>query len=267
MPLETPGGRGTMNWIGVEGGWRDFTDVERVLQSRMVGIDDGDADRLQKRLRRQQAQRDLEALLQTTEPSTEEAYRLELIFSSAGLDDLSPLRLALDLARRAHRNGHPEAGLLVAQCADRLLYSEHKPQRYGTVRPTIAGEARLPALDPSVTDEERAELGLPPATQLRQEVEQTIRDSARHVAERGLPDGANLRRAYRPLRPAELAEVLGERSEAVWRDGDDTRPGHCVAPHFPPTGLREPLRAGLAPGPLRRVAPHPRQQRCSLRPL
>ena len=199
----------------------NFTDVERVLQTCMVGIDDSDADRLEKRERRQQAQRDLEALLQSIEPSTEEAYRLALIFSRAGPGDLSPLRLALDLARRAHGNGHPEAGLLVAQCVDRLLYFEHKPQRYGTVRPTIAGEARLPALDPSVTDEERAQLGLPPATQLRREVEQANRNSARQVAEHGLPEGANLRRVYRPLRPAALAEVLGERSEAVWRDGDD----------------------------------------------
>lgn len=199
----------------------NFTDVERVLQGCMVGIDDSEADRLQKRERRQQTQRDLEARLQTTEPSTEEAYGLALLLSRAGLGDLSSLRLALDLARRAHRNGHREAGLLVAQCVDRLLYSEHKPQRYGTVRPTIAGEARLPALHPSVTDEERAELGLPPAAQLRQELEQASRDAARQVAEHGLPEGANLRRVYRPLGPAEVAEILGERSEAVWRDGDD----------------------------------------------
>lgn len=62
----------------------NFTDVERVLQSCMVGIDDSDADRLKKRERRQQAQRDLEAPLQTTEPSTEEAYGLALILGRAG---------------------------------------------------------------------------------------------------------------------------------------------------------------------------------------
>ena len=210
-----------MNSIAWKAAGVNFTDVERVLQSCMVGIDDSDPDRLQKRERRKQAQRDLEALLQTTEPSTDEAYGLALIFSRAGLGDLSSLRVALDLARRAHRGRHPEAGLLVAQCVDRLLYAEHKPQRYGTVRPTIAGETRLPVLDPSVTDEERAELGLPPATQVRQELGQANRESARQVAEHGLPEGANLRRAYRPLRPAELAQVLGERSEAVWRDGDN----------------------------------------------
>lgn len=199
----------------------NFTDVERVLQGCMVGIDDSDADRLQKRQRREQAQRDLEALLQITEPSTEEAYGLALILSRSGSGDFSPLQLGLDLARRAHRNGHPEAGLLVARCVDRLLYSEHKPQRYGTVRPTIAGETRLPALDPSVTDEERAELGLPPAAQLGRELEQANRDAARHVAEHGLPEGANLRRVHRGLRATELAGMLGERTEAVWRDGDD----------------------------------------------
>ena len=199
----------------------NFTELERVLQGCMVGIDDSNADRLEKRERRQQAQRDLEALLQTAEPSTEEAYGLALILSRAGSGDFSPLQLGLDLARRAHRKGHPEAGLLVAHCVDRLLYSEHKPQRYGTVRPTIAGETRLPALDPSVTDAERAELGLPPAAQLRRELEQANRDAARHVAEHGLPEGATLRRVHRGLRAAKLAGMLGERTEAVWRDGDD----------------------------------------------
>ncbi len=156
----------------------DFADVERVLHSCVVEIDDSDADRTEKRQRRQRAQRDLEALLRTTEPTTEEAYRLALILSRAGPGDLSPLESAVDLARRAHRGGHPEAGLLVARCVDRLLCSEHKPQRYGTVRPTIAGETRLPALDPSVTDAERAELGLPPAAQMLKGMEQANRDAA-----------------------------------------------------------------------------------------
>ena len=199
----------------------DFADVERVLHSCVVEIDDSDADRTEKRQRRQRAQRDLEALLRTSEPTTEEAYRLALILSRAGPGDLSPLESAVGLARRAHRGGHPEAGLLVARCVDRLLYSEHKPQRYGTVRPTIAGETRLPALDAGVTDAERAELGLPPAAQMLKEIEQANRDAARRVAEHGLPEGANLRRVYRPLRAAELAEKLTERREGVWRDGDD----------------------------------------------
>ncbi len=52
-----------MKSIGVEGGWRELTDVERVLQTCMVGIDDSDADWLEKRECRQQDQRDLEVLL------------------------------------------------------------------------------------------------------------------------------------------------------------------------------------------------------------
>lgn len=199
----------------------NFADVERVLHSCVIEIDDGDAERTKKRHRRQRAQQDLEALLRTTEPTTDEAYRLALILSRAGPGDLSPLKSAVDLARRAHRSGHPEAGLLVARCVDRVLYSEHKPQRYGTVRPTIGGETGLPALDPSVTDAERAELGLPPVAQMLKEIEQANRDAAHRVAELGLPEGANLRRVYRSLRPAELAKKLTERGEGVWRDGDD----------------------------------------------
>ncbi len=49
----------------------NFTDVERVLQTCMVGIDDSDADRLEKRECRQQAQRDLEVLLGVWRPVTE----------------------------------------------------------------------------------------------------------------------------------------------------------------------------------------------------
>lgn len=199
----------------------NFADVQAVLHSCLVEVDDSDADRAEKRLRRHRAQRDLDALLRTSEPTTEEAYGLALILSRAGPGDLSPLESAVDLARRAHRSGHREAGLLVARCVDRLLYSEHKPQRYGTVRPTIAGETRLPVLDPSVTDAERAELGLPPAAHMLKEIEQANRDAARRVAEQGLPEAANLRRVYRPLRAAELAEKLTERGEGVWRDGDD----------------------------------------------
>lgn len=68
---KTTGGRGTVNSIGVEGGWRELTDVERVLQTCMVGIDDSDADWLEKRECRQQAQRDLEVLLGVWGPVTE----------------------------------------------------------------------------------------------------------------------------------------------------------------------------------------------------
>ena len=199
----------------------DFPDLERVLHSCVVEINDSDAHRTEKRERRNRAQRDLEALLQTREPTTDEGYRLALLLSRAGPGDLSPLECAIDLARLAHRNGHPEAGLLVAGCVDRLLYVHHKPQRYGTVRPTIAGETRLPVVDPSVTDEDRAELGLPPAAQAYREVEEANRDGARQVAEHGLPEGANLRRVFLPLRPERLGEVLAEATEAVWREGDD----------------------------------------------
>ena len=130
----------------------DFADIEAVLHSCLVEVDDSAADRTEKRQRRQRAQRDLEALLRTSEPKTEEAYGLALILSQAGPGDRSPLESAVDLARRAHRSEHPEAGLLVARGVDRLLHSVHKPQRYATVRPTIAGETRLPAPDPSVPD-------------------------------------------------------------------------------------------------------------------
>lgn len=73
-----------MNSIGVEGGWRELTDVERVLQTCMVGIDDSDADWLEKRECRQQAQPDLEVLLGSLESGDREAERLGARVLSAG---------------------------------------------------------------------------------------------------------------------------------------------------------------------------------------
>ncbi|MDQ4070284.1 MAG: alpha/beta hydrolase-fold protein [Actinomycetota bacterium] len=199
----------------------DYGQLERSLRGCYIEPDDTEAERVAKRERRRQAERDLELLLARQEPTGDEAYALARILSHAGPGHTSTLERARELAHVAHTKGHPEAGRLFATCVDRLLVADGEPQRYGTLRMTVAGEIRCPDLDPSVTDDERAALGLPPAAQVREEVARTNREAARRVAEEGLPPGVNLRRVLRRFRPAELERVLGDRREGVWREGDD----------------------------------------------
>jgi enterochelin esterase-like enzyme len=199
----------------------DFEDVERTLRSCFVEADDTEADRVRKRERRLHAERELSELLRDQEPTTEQAYTLAKILSYAGPGDPSPLEAAQHLALTAHRKGHPEAGLLAATCVDRLLVRERRPQRFGTLRPTVGGEFRLLPVDPTVTDEDRAELGLPPFAQVLEEVVNANRAAALQVAEEGLPDGVNLRRVFRTQRPVDLETALAGRDEAVGRDGED----------------------------------------------
>ena len=199
----------------------DFEDLERTLRSCFVEAADTDADRTRKRERRRQAQDDLAVLLLRREPTAAQAFALAEILSYAGPGDTSPLEAAHELARLAHRKGHPDAGVLAARCLDRRLVHERKPQRYGTLRPTVGGEMRLPLVDPTVTDEQRAELGLPPFATVREEVANANRAAAIQVAKEGLPAGVNLRRVFRAHRPAAVEAVLAGAQKAVWRDGDD----------------------------------------------
>jgi hypothetical protein len=74
-------------------------------------------------------------------------------------------RLAHELAMRAVELDpeHRAARWLAAAAKDRELQALGKPQRYGTqFRVTRGGQVRLYRVDPSVTDDERAELEVPP---------------------------------------------------------------------------------------------------------
>lgn len=72
--------------------------------------------------------------------------------------------LAHHLARSAWQAGFQDARLMVAQTIDRYLSFTEGRQKYGTNRlvDLDSGEEYLPYIDRSVTDAERAELGVPP---------------------------------------------------------------------------------------------------------
>lgn len=162
----------------------------------------------------------LDRPLDRNEPGATVAFRLAQLLHEPSLDP-SVLDLAARLARCAHRQGHAEAGRLLAGCVDRQLLARGRTQRYGTVRPVHAGEAIFPAVESGVTDDERAALGLPPLAEVRAEVAAANLAAARSVATHGLPEGAALGRVARALEPTVLRSALADRTSAVWRDDGD----------------------------------------------
>jgi hypothetical protein len=76
--------------------------------------------------------------------------------------------LAHHLARQALAGGVEDARLLVAQSIDRYLAFTEGRQRYGTNRliDPDSGEQYLVPIDRAVSDEERAEFGVPPLATL-----------------------------------------------------------------------------------------------------
>lgn len=79
--------------------------------------------------------------------------------------------LAHHLAKAALGAGLKEAGPMVAVTIDRYLSFTEGRQRYGTSQlvDLESGETYLPEIDRSISDEERAELGVPPLSTLLQQ--------------------------------------------------------------------------------------------------
>jgi hypothetical protein len=77
--------------------------------------------------------------------------------------------LAHLLARESLNMGHEGAREMVAKTLDRFLLFTEGQQKYGTQRTVDpkTGKETLAPIDPGTTDEERAELGVPPLEELR----------------------------------------------------------------------------------------------------
>ncbi len=76
-------------------------------------------------------------------------------------------RRAHELAQAAAHDGEGRARWLAAAALDRYLMSRGLPQKYGTQFRTIDGVWVLHEVDPTITDEERAEWDCPPLEQAR----------------------------------------------------------------------------------------------------
>lgn len=137
---------------GKEGGWDDDARRRRVLELLALGEVLTPQDKLNAAL-----------ILQHT-PG---------LVCEGKLMSVSPENylLAHHLAKAAHAAGLKQAGVLVASTIDRYLSFTEGRQRYGTNQlvDLESGESYLPEIDRSVSDEERASLGVPPlATLLKQ---------------------------------------------------------------------------------------------------
>ncbi len=132
------------------------------------------------------------------------------------------LMTAAELAMQAHLGGEPDAGMLFAECADRLAVMGGRPQPFGTIAVQNYGDLSLAPVDLGVTDEQRAEFGLPPLAELRSRIEDESRRQARRRAdEPGLPQHSPFVRIWRDPDPAALRARWAVEQQPCWSDGDE----------------------------------------------
>ncbi len=148
-----------------------------------------------------------------------EAYRAARAISVwAGPQQLN---IAGQLAARAHEAQIPGAGVLFAECADKVSLMSGRPQRYGTVTMQHQGDAVLAPLDGMADDSDRAAVGLPPLQQLRDNVDRQNQAAARERAEADeLPLGQKFCRVWADPTAAVIRAGLDAHPVGAWALGD-----------------------------------------------
>ena len=120
----------------------------------------------------------LDAMVEGLDPA---ALELDDLFAGAQAlgcaIDPEHLAKAVEWSKLALDRGHPEAGPVYAYSVDARLLNRREPQRYGTVWWWSSGETYLPAVDPSVTDEERKSLGVKPLSETQAELRRLTEES------------------------------------------------------------------------------------------
>lgn len=90
----------------------------------------------------------------------EHRQRAAYVLMRGGPEDLD---VAAKLARAVYDDTQQaEMGQMTAQALDLARIKRGKPQNYGVVTATVAGKLCIYSWDPAFTDEQRAELGIPP---------------------------------------------------------------------------------------------------------
>ncbi len=132
------------------------------------------------------------------------------------------LSIAGELASRAHRDGQAGAGVVFAECADKMSLLSGRPQQFGTVVTRHLGDLVLAPIDGTVDDKSRARMGLPSLTHRLTEIDRRNRELARErTAEGGLPPGQRMCRVWRDPSPEFLAAQLDADPAGCWDDGDE----------------------------------------------
>jgi len=130
--------------------------------------------------------------------------------------------IAGELAARAHRDGVPGAGVVFAECTDKMSLLSGRPQQFGTVVTQHLGDLVLAPVDGSVDDESRNRIGLPTLAQRRAEIDRRNRELSRERADTpGLPPGQRMCRVWRDPSPEFLASRLEDDPAGCWADDDE----------------------------------------------
>ncbi|MDH3683178.1 MAG: alpha/beta hydrolase-fold protein, partial [Acidimicrobiia bacterium] len=97
-----------------------------------------------------------------------------------------------------------------------------RAQPYGTVMVEHQGEVVQPPVDPTVTDEQRQALGVPPLHELEDQVRRAGRVIAQERAAQDgyLPPGQRFCRVWTDPNPAELRARWAAEGAKAWADGD-----------------------------------------------
>jgi enterochelin esterase-like enzyme len=150
---------------------------------------------------------------------TEAGRAAKALLEHGGMRDI---QAAAELAKRAHDDGVPGAGRVLATCIDRFTFLGSRMQRFGTLTMEHQGDLLLAPLDGSIDDEVRTSLGVPLVADLRAEVDEANRARARErAAAPGLPNGLMFARVWRDPTEEELRARWAEVGEPVWADGDE----------------------------------------------
>jgi len=117
----------------------------------------------------------VEELLATEAIQTAEDYfHAALVFQHG--EQLEDYWKAHELAKKAAEMGHATGRWLAAAAYDRWLMNQGKPQKYGTQYTSRDGGLfTLWEVDPSTTDEERAEWNVPPLAEALRRTEEINR--------------------------------------------------------------------------------------------
>lgn len=152
--------------------------------------------------------------------SNDNALRAARLLSQSGL--YPDLPEAAGLAMRAHRSGVAGAGVLFAELSDKIAAINGQVQPYGTLVVEHQGEMIQPPVDPSVTDEQRHELGLPTLAELTEAATSETRNRARARADDPeLPDGVAFARIWRDPQAEQLRSRWEAEGVQAWADGNE----------------------------------------------
>ncbi len=190
-----------------------FADITRVLHM-LDSLEDGQTPQSPNLIGQLRTHRQL-ADLQGTDAMRAARHLLEL-------GNIGDLQNCAGLALRAHEAGVDRAGVLFATVVDRFSVYNSRRQRFGTFAYEHQGELVLAPLDGTVTDEQRAELGMSSLGDLRAGMDEANRQSARQRAhDGGLDRGKTFARIWRDPTEEQLRARWAAEGQPVWADGDE----------------------------------------------